>query len=262
MNMVETQTNPTDRSIAHLLFYKTQQQPALAQPAPSIVPTQVLGIPDAQPNPSTWHQGDLPQNSWLPGASLALPVTGAVQGVEISAASSIRPPMALVIPATLMGRFQAAPGMVSSLMADGGQQLQNTILETGMQNGELSSPMGSQCQPRPNFEEQGPLQAQAAAAAAAAPVAPHQVSLDCRNGIRNMKRLEHALGLKELSQLLTERLDVDSGSLCKDETSGSPMSNSGVREEGQAGNHERCQPSRSYPSERGIHRQGEAMRSC
>ena len=265
MNMMETQTNPIDRSIAHLLFYKAQQQQAPAQPAPSNnAPAQVLGIPDAQPNPSTWQQGDLPQNSWRPAASLALPVTGAVQGVE--AAGSIRPPMALVIPATLMGpRFQGPPGMVSPLIiADGGQQMQNGMnLGTGnMSNGNsLSSPMGSsQCQPRPTVEEQRPLQAQVATASAA-PAAPQKVSLDCRNGIRHTKRLEHALGLKELSQLLTEGLDVDSGSLCKDETSGSPLpNNSSVsNEEGQAGNH---QPSRSYPSKRGIHRQGEAMQSC
>ena len=260
MNLVETQTNPIDRSIAHLLFYKTQQPQ----------PTPVLGIPDAQPNPSTWHQAsDLQQNSWRPGASLqALPVTGAVQGVEIGAAAgSIHPPTALVIPATLMApRFQGPPGIVSPLIvADGGQQMQNGInLGNGnMQNGELSSPMGStQCQPRPIVEEQRPLQAQAAAAA---PAAPPKVSLDCRNGIRNTKRLEHALGLKELSQLLTEGLDVDSGSFCKeDETPGSnPMSNnSGVRnEDGHAGSIH--QPSRSYPSERGIQHQGlEAMRSC
>lgn len=254
MNMVETQTNPIDRSIAHLLFYKTQQlQAAPAAPAApnGCIVSPQLGIPDSQTNPSTWHQGDLPQNSWRPGAPLALPVTGAMQGVvagvDIGAAPQIRPPVALVLPATPMTRFQAPPAMVSSLITDGGQQLQsNTIIGTGMQNGELSSPMGSQCQPRANVEEQRPLQAKAVA-----PSSAHKVSLECRNGIRKSKRLEHAVGLKELSQVLIEGLDVESGSLCGDETSGPPVSNSGVREEGQAGNHERSQPSRSYPSQRG-----------
>ncbi|KAG0562144.1 hypothetical protein KC19_9G121100 [Ceratodon purpureus] len=269
MNMnLETQTNPIDRSIAHLLFHKTEQQQAPAQSAPSnFVAAQVLGIPDGQTNPSTWHKGDMPQNSWQP-ASHALPVTGPVQGVEIGAAAgSIRPPMALVIPSTLMGpRFQGPQGMASPLIiSDGGQQMQNGMnLGTGnIQNGDsLLSPMGSsQCQPRSTVEEQRPLQAQAAAVAAV-PVAPQKVSLDCRNGIRNTKRLEHALGLKELSQLLSEGLDADSASLCKEETvSGSPMSNnSSVRnEEGQANSH---QQSRSYPSQPRIHRQAEAMRSC
>lgn len=110
MNMAETQTNSIDRSIAHLLFYKTQpQQSPLAQLAPSnivVQPTQVLGNPDSKPNPSTWHQaGDLQQNGWRPGVPLqALPVAGVVQGAEIGAASgSIRPPIALVIPANLIG---------------------------------------------------------------------------------------------------------------------------------------------------------------
>lgn len=249
MNMVETQTNPIDRSIAHLLFYKTQQlQAAPTNSAPNgcIVSPQ-LGIPDSQTNPSTWHQGDLPHNSWQPGAPLALPVTGAMQGVVAgvdigSAVPQIRPPLALVIPATPMTRFQAPSGMVSPLMTKGGQQLQNnTMIGTDMANGELPSPMGSQCQPRANVEEQRP----------AAPSSTHKVSLECRNGIRNSKWLERAVGLKELSQVLIEGLDVESGSLqCGDETSGPPVSNS-VREEGQAGNHERSQPPRSYSSQRG-----------
>jgi len=246
MNMVETQTNPIDRSIAHLLFYKTQQlQTAPTAPNGCVVRPQ-LGIPDSQTNPSTWHQGDLPQNSWRPGAPLAIPVTGAMQGVvagvEIGATPLLRSPVALVIPSPSMTRFQASPGIVAPLITEGGQQLQSTIIGTGMANGELSSPMGSQ---RPNVEEQRPLQTQVA------PSSAHKVSLECRNGIRNSKRLEHAVGLKELSQVLIEGLDVESGSLCGDETSEPPVSNSGVREESQAGNHERSQPSRSYPSQRG-----------
>lgn len=249
MNMVETQTNPIDRSIAHLLFYKTQQlQAAPTAPNGCVVRPQLV-IPDSQTNPSTWHQGDLPQSSWRPGAPLALPGTGAMQGVvaggEIGAAPLLRPPVALVIPSPLMTRFQASPGIAAPLTNEGGQQLQSTMIGTGMANGELSSPMGSQCQPRPNVEEQRPLQTQVA------PSSAHKVSLECRNGIRKNKRLEHAVGLKELSQVLREGLDVESGSLCGDETSGPPVSNSGVREEGQAGNHERSQPSRSYPSQRG-----------
>lgn len=249
MNMVETQTNPIDRSIAHLLFYKTQQlQAAPTAPNGCVVRPQ-LGIPDSQTNPSTWHQGDLPQNSWRPSAPLALPVTGAVQGVvagvEIGAAPLLRPPVALVIPSPSVTRFQTSPGMVAPLIAEGGQQLQSTMIGTGVANGELSSPMGSQCQPRPNVEEQRPSQTQVA------PLSAHKVSLECRNGVRSSKRLEHAVGLKELSQVLIEGLDVESGSLCGDETSGPPVSNSGACEEGQAGNCERSQPSRSYPSQRG-----------
>lgn len=252
MNMVETQTNPIDRSIAHLLFYKTQELQAAptAPTAPNgcIVSPQ-LGIPDSQTNPLTWQQGELPQNSWRPGAPIALPVTGAMQGVvagvDIGAASQLRPPAALVIPATPMTRFQAPPGMVAPLITEGEQQLQNTMIGTGLANGELSSPMGSQCQPRANVEDQRPLQTQAAASSAL------KVSLECRNGLRNSKRLEHAVGLKELSQVLIEGLNVESGSLCGDETSGPPVPSSGVREEGQAGNHERSPPSRPYPSQRG-----------
>lgn len=253
MNIMETQTNPIDRSIAHLLFYKTQQMPAVPTPPNGCIVTPQLGIPDSQSNPSTWHQGDISQNSWRPGAPIFLPATGAMQGVvagvDMGAAPQIRPPVALVLPASPMTRFQAPPGMVSPLIAEGRLQLQNPIMGTGMQNGELSSPMGSQCPPQANAEEQRPLQQQQAHNAPAS--SAHKVSLECRNGIKNSKRLEHAVGLKELSQVLIEGLDVESGSLCGDDRSRHPVSNGGVCEEGPAGNHERSQPSRSYPSQSG-----------
>lgn len=246
MNMVETQTNPIDRSIAHLLFYKTQQlQAPPTAPNGNIVRPR-LSIPDSQTNPSTWHQGDLPQSSWRPSAPIALPVTGAmhgvVSGVEISASPALGPPVALVIPSPALTRFQTP--LIAPLNTEGGQQLQNTMIGTGMGNGELSSPIGSQSQPRANVEEQRPVQAQIA------PPSAHQVSLECRNGIRS-KRLEHAVGLKELSQVLREGLDVESSALCGDETSGPPASISGVRDEGQGDNHEQSHPSRSYPSQKG-----------
>lgn len=238
MNMVETQTNPIDRSIAHLLFYKTQQlQAAPTAPPNGCIVSPQLGMPDSQTNPSTWHQGDLSQNSWRPGAPRPLPAT-----MDIGA-TPVRPPLALAIPATPMTRFQAPPGMLPSLIAEGGQQLQSPMIGHSEMSSPMGSqcqpsPMGSQCQPRANVEEQRAVQAQAPAPSA------QKVSLECRNGVRSSKRLEHAVGLKELSQVLTEGLEVENH--CGDETT------SFVREEGQAGNRERSsQPSRSYPSQRG-----------
>lgn len=241
VNMVETQTNPIDRSIAHLLFYKSPRQPGPAPapaPAPGSGPGPVQGpytpVNDARlaatqtcvagpsNSPPLWQQGNLAQGNWA-GAQMN-PIGGAIPkmavGVEIGPVPLLCAPMSYDprLASTSVSRLQAGTNpdvgcqaleqqtaTLSPLVPDSsltGGHLQGNNVGNAMLVGDLPSPGGSQlCG--------GTVKEMRYTHAQVLPSTGHREAYEGRSNLRN-KRLQHAGGLGELSQLLTEGLAVGS----------------------------------------------------
>lgn len=225
MSMEENQTNPIDRSIAHLLFHKTQLPPASVHYVPSSDGTTHLGPPQNNnvvglSSISNW--ATVPQQMMQVGEGNQEMMTG----IEMVSASHLQSP----ISANPMSGLPdgAAPdehrtGMLSQLVTDQPQtgHLQgNNVVGNAISTGELPS------QPCEGIEsKQGILRTKGVTNL------KQKDPSETRNRLQQVKRLEHATGLKELSQLLTGGLDMDSTPLCKEENGlaqcGTPLSTSG-----------------------------------
>ncbi|KAG0628348.1 hypothetical protein M758_1G020000 [Ceratodon purpureus] len=252
MNGVETQTNPIDRSIAHLLFHKMQPQPNPGQVAPSIDGSRV-DPPNAslagQANGHTvWNQGGVPQGNWaaqIPQLNLVEEMQpGNVPSADMSSAPSLPAPKVSIVPVPV-SRLQDGSGLrvinpteqQSGISSEAvresplGGHLQGNVAGAGSMNGELPSSIGSHLRNGTDGEKQvRPAQNSISAS--------HKESGKMRNGLQR-KRLQHAIGLKELSQVLAEDLDARSALSCNKESglvqSGPPVSTSSGSNECQAG---------------------------
>lgn len=245
MNGVETQTNPIDRSIAHLLFHKMQPQPNPVQVANCIDSSRV-GPPHSslagQANGHTaWNQGGLPQGNWTSETDMVEEIQ---PGVDRGSTPSVSPPKGLMVPIPV-SRLQEGSGLrtiditeqQSGISSEAvresplGAHLQGNTTGAGSMSGDPPSSIGPQLRNGVDGEQR---------------VKPAQnlKSLSqkepskMRNGIQR-KRLEHAVGLKELSQVLAEGLGVGSALSCKEGSglaqSGPPVSTSSHSSGCQAG---------------------------
>ena len=299
VSMEETQTNPIDRSIAHLLFHKRPRQPGPA-PAPGPGPVQGPYTPvnDGQiaatqtclagpsNSPPVWQQGNLARGNWA-GAQMN-PIGGVIpkMAVGVGPVPLLCAPMSYDprLASTSVLRLQAGPnlgvchqaleqqsGCMSStpLVTDSsltGGHLQGNNVGSAMLVGDLPSPGGSQlCG--------GTAKELRYTHAQVLPPSGQREAYEGRSNLRS-KRLQHAGGLGELSQLLTEGLDVGSESspMGRGESgvaSGPPGSQSSGSGECQAGSFlkkldilaEREIPGK--PSEKGqFCHQEEGLRSC
>ncbi|XP_024371113.1 uncharacterized protein [Physcomitrium patens] len=252
MTMVETQTNPIDRSIAHLLFHKMQPQPNSAQVSPSddgnragFQQTNTAGQVNGH---AAWNQGTVAQGNWA-GQKSQLNQTGDIcpgiaSSVDMVSAPSLPPPKVLMIPKSIsrsqddsvlrtVGSSEHQSGISSAVMkkSTSSGHLQGNVTGVVGMSVELPSSMGSQLQSRSDGEQLvRPTQNLTSSL--------RKESSKLKNGFQ-WKRLQHAVALKELSQVLAEDPDVASGPLCKEESglaqSAPPVSPSSGSDECQAG---------------------------
>lgn len=216
MGMEENQTNPIDRSIAHLLFNKTQLPPASVQYVPSSDGTPHLGPPQNNnvvglSSISNW--ASMPHQMMQVGDRNQDMMTG----IEMVSAPHLRPPISATPISGLLERvgpdttepLEHRTGMLSQLVTDRPQtgHLQgNHVVGNIMSTGELPS------QPCEGIEsKQGILRTKGVTNL------KQKDPSETRNRLQQGKRLQHATGLKELSQLLNGGLDMDSAPLCKEE---------------------------------------------
>ena len=251
MNGVETQTNPIDRSIAHLLFHKMQPQPNPVQVAPNVDGSRVVpphsSLAEQANGHTAWNQRGVPQCNWAAQPSQLNMVEemqpGTVPGGDIGSAPSLPPPKGLVpnpVPRLQDGSClrtiekteqRSAISLEAARESPLGGHLQGSVTGAGGMSGELPSSIGPQLRNGADGEQRvRPAQNLTSSS--------QKEPSKMRNGIQR-KRLQHAIGLKELSQVLAEDLDARSALSCKEESglaqSGPPLSTSGGSNECQTG---------------------------
>nr|XP_024387907.1 uncharacterized protein LOC112288195 [Physcomitrium patens]XP_024387908.1 uncharacterized protein LOC112288195 [Physcomitrium patens]XP_024387910.1 uncharacterized protein LOC112288195 [Physcomitrium patens]XP_024387911.1 uncharacterized protein LOC112288195 [Physcomitrium patens]XP_024387912.1 uncharacterized protein LOC112288195 [Physcomitrium patens]XP_024387913.1 uncharacterized protein LOC112288195 [Physcomitrium patens]XP_024387914.1 uncharacterized protein LOC112288195 [Physcomitriu len=190
MNTDETETNPMDRTVAHLLFHEGAQE---EQAGGMGFGGAECSMADAQNSGAPLQGGSAGAGRWGTDAAdgHGAMSAGAMQGVEMGGAASICVPMGMVTGGSPMARLEGESGMRGSAMVSGGGGGASIGVEgTGMSNSEVSYPMGTHCG---NGGGAGEERTQ-------------KTIGGCGNGLCK-KRLEHALGFREFGQFFSERWD-------------------------------------------------------
>lgn len=252
MSVVETHTNPIDRTIAHLLFHKMHPQPNPTQVAPSggsnRVGSQQTKLAGQVNGHITWNQGSALQGNRAAQQAPMNPAGGirqsTVPSVDVVSVPSL-PPSKVLMVSTPVSRPQdgsvlrtiGSTEQQNGMALAGGKEsalsghLQGNVAGASGMSGDLTAPIGSQLR---NGTD-GELRAGSAQNAAGS----SQTELcKMKNGIQR-ERLQHAACLKELTEVLAEDLDVGSAPLLGEESelaqSGPPVSTSSGTDECQAG---------------------------